>query len=76
MSEKEIQCIAENANFIVNGYAFTKRDNGLIEIFNLDKPNNAMVINHDNEMIETNMGQIEQTIVLELAHKNIQFLEV
>ena len=34
-----------------------------------------MVINDRCEIIETNMDEIEQNIVLELARKNIQFME-
>ena len=38
MPEKELQKIADNANFIVSGYAFTKRDDGFVSILNLDHP--------------------------------------
>ena len=33
MPEKELQKIAENAKIIVNGYAFSKRDDGFISIY-------------------------------------------
>ena len=75
MPEKELQKIAENAKIIVNGYAFSKRDDGFISILNLDHPDCAMVITKELEIIETNMDEIEQEIVLSLAKRNLAFLE-
>jgi hypothetical protein len=75
MREEDISYIADNSNFIVCGYAFTKRDDGFISILNLKHPDSAMVINSKGEIIETNMDQIEQKIVLELSRRNLQFLE-
>ena len=75
MPEKELEKIAENAKIIVNGYAFSKRDDGFISILNLDHPDCAMVISKDLEIIETNMDEIEQGIVVSLAKRNLPFLE-
>lgn len=75
MPEKELEKIADNAKIIVNGYAFSKREDGFISILNLEHPDCAIVISNDFEIIETNMDEIEQGIVLELAKKNLQFLE-
>ncbi len=76
MPEKELKAIADNANFIVSGYAFTGQKDGFVSILNLDHPECAMVVNMNGEMIETNMDEIEQRIVLELCKKNLQFMEV
>ena len=35
-----------------------------------------MVIDDNCEIIETNMDEIEQSIVLKIANKNMQFMEV
>ena len=75
MSEKELEKIADNAKIIVNGYAFSTREDGFISILNLEHPDCAIVINHNFEIIETNMDEIEQGIVIELAKRNFQFLE-
>ena len=75
MPDSELQKIADEADFIVNGYAFTSRSDGFVSILNLEHPDCAIVINKSLEIIETNMDEIEQTIVLELAKKNLQFLE-
>ena len=75
MSEKEVDLIAENAKFVVSGYAFSGREDGLISVLNLNHPDCAMVVNRDAEIIETNMDPIEQQIVLILCKKNLQFME-
>ncbi len=74
MTEKELMRIAENADLIVNGYAFTKRNDGFIRILNLEHPDCAMMIDFDGNIIETNMDPIEQHIVLDLSQRNLQFL--
>ena len=75
MSDKDLLTIAENADMIINGYAFTERNDGLISILNLNHPDCAIVINKDCEIIETNMDPIEQQIVLDLSIRNLQFME-
>ena len=75
MSEQQLLDIAENAKFVVSGYAFTAMENGLVSILNLNHPDCAMVISRDCQIIETNMDPIEQQIVLALCRKNMQFME-
>lgn len=58
MTEKEIEKIADKADFVVSGYAFTERDDGFISILNLNHPECAMVVNKNNEIIDTNMEEI------------------
>jgi hypothetical protein len=75
MPEKEVLEVAEKAKIIVNGYAFSGPEDGLVRILNLNHPDCAMVVRQDGELIETNMDPIEQQIVLELCRKNLQFME-
>lgn len=75
MPEEKIRQTADNADMIVNGYAFTKKENGMISILNLEHPDCAMVIAADGELIETNMDEIEQHIVCEICDRNLKFLE-
>ena len=75
MTDDELERIAENANLIINGYAFTEGENGVIRILNLHHSDCAMVIDRNCEIIETNMDPIEQQIVLDLCHRNLQFIE-
>ncbi len=76
MHKLELKKIADDAKLIVSGYAFLLRDDGFIGILNLEHPDCAIVINKDCEIIETNMDEIEQGIVLSLARKNLQFLNL
>ena len=75
MPEDRVRQIADEAAFLVKGYAFSLREDGFVSILNLEHPECAMVVDRSGEMIETNMDAIEQKIVLELCRKNLQFLE-
>lgn len=75
MATEEIEKIADDADFVVSGYAFTRRNDGFVSILNLSHPDCAMVVDTDGNIIETNMDDIEQKIVLDLCNKNLQFLE-
>lgn len=44
--------IADNADMIINGYAFTN-ENGWIRVLNLNLPNHAAVI-YNEKIVETN----------------------
>lgn len=74
MSEQELMAIADNAKIIVNGYAFSLDEDGFVRILNLEHPDSAMVVNLEGELIDSNMDAIEQTIVMELCKKNLQFM--
>lgn len=74
MNEDEIVKIADNADMIVNNYAFTRKE-GNVSVLNLRHPTCAMVISQNGEMLETNMDEIEQVIVHNIWEKNSQFME-
>lgn len=74
MPENELIKVANNAEMIVNGYAFTKKDGGY-SVLNLANPDKAMVISNDGKMLETNMEPIEQALVLSYYEKNRVLLE-
>lgn len=69
----DLEGIADRADMIINGYAFTK-DKEHIRILNLNCINHAAVIYRD-KIIETNMDDIENQIVLEYYEHNKQFME-
>jgi len=69
----DIKDIADKADMIINGYAFT-RDGEYIRILNLEHVNHAAVI-FNNRIIETNMDDIEARIVLDYYNNNKQFME-
>ena len=66
--------VADAADVIVNGYAFTKAGSN-IQIFNLNKPDKAAFINQLGEVLETSMDDIELDIVQEYYRKNSKFIE-
>ena len=69
----DIKEIADKADMIVNGYAFT-RDGEYIRVLKLDYLNHAAVILNDR-VVETNMDDIETQIALDYYEKNKRFME-
>ena len=74
MSETKIREIADKADMIIRGYAFTRED-ALIRIFNLNDRESSMVITSDGTMVETNMNEIEQALVLDIWQKDSKYME-
>ena len=69
----DIKDIADKADMIINGYAFTK-DNKGVRVLNLNCINHAAVILND-KIIETNMDDVESEIVMDYYNHNKQFME-
>lgn len=74
MSENELMAVADAADMIVRGYAFT-RNGDTISILNLNRPMCAMVINQQGKMLETSMTPVEQAIVFKIWELNSEFME-
>ena len=53
----KIREIADKADMIVNGYAFT-RENDHIRILNLNNLDKALVISEDGKVLETTMERL------------------
>lgn len=68
-----IKQIADTADMIINGYAFTRQDD-YVRVLNLNHNTKAAVIKND-EIIETSMDDIEMSIVLDYYMKNKKFME-
>lgn len=75
MPEERIKEIADGADMIIKGYAFTKKDN-LISILNTNDGKSAMIITNDGVMVETNMDEIEQALVLSIWKRDSKYMEV
>ncbi len=71
----DIAKVADDADMIVNGYAFTKAGQN-IRILNLNNPNRAAVINKEADVIETNMDDIEIVIVTDYYNRNKKYMEI
>ena len=66
--------IADEADFIVNGYAFSKCIEGY-RVLNLNRPERAIVLSMEGETLETTMDDIEIQIVKDYYKKNKKFME-
>lgn len=74
MSEEMIRQIADHADMIIRGYAFT-REGQLIRILNLNDTRSSMVILPEGVMVETNMDEIEQALVLNIWNRDAKYME-
>lgn len=66
--------IADEADMIINGYAFTKCESS-IRVLNLNRPNKALVMSLEGETLETTMDDIEIQIAKDYYNNNKKFLE-
>ena len=63
-----IKEVADKADIIVNGYAFTKDKVGY-------RPRRAVVLDYSGEMLETTMDDMEVGIVKDYFIKNKNYME-
>ena len=69
-----ITTIADKADVIVNGYAFTREEDG-IHVLNLNCPDKAVVFSTDGEVLETTMDDIELSIACRYLQQNQKYME-
>ena len=70
----DIKTIADKADVIINGYAFT-RENAQIHVLNLNSPDKAAVFGLDSKVLETTMDDIELSIVSRYLQQNLKYME-
>ena len=70
----DILKVADEADLIVNGYAFTKCGEGY-RVLNLNRPERAVVLSLTGEVLETTMDDIEIRIIKEYYQKNKKYME-
>jgi len=70
----DILKIADSADLIVNGYAFSKVGNHF-RVLNLNRPESACVLSLEGSIIETTMDDIELSIVQGYYARNRKYLE-
>lgn len=68
-----IKEIADRADMIINGYAFTKAGE-YVRVLNLNCVNHAAAI-YGGKIVDTNMDDIENQIVMDYYEQNKQFME-
>ena len=69
-----VQQVADAADMIVNGYAFSRCPGGF-RVLNLNRPDRAVVFSPAAEVLETSMDDIEIQIVRGYLEKNRALLE-
>lgn len=69
-----IKEVADAADVIVNGYAYTK-DGENVRVLNLNNPEKAVYLSRAGEVLGTSMDDIELEIVLEYYQKNSKYME-
>ena len=70
----DIQAVADKADIIINGYAFT-REQDQIHVLNLNSPDKAAVFSTDGQVLETTMDDIELSIVSRYLQQNLKYME-
>lgn len=74
MNTEKIKELADNAEVIICGYAFSKCENG-ISVLNLNAPDHAAVFSNEGEMLKTSMDDIELSIVRDYLEKSKKYME-
>lgn len=70
----EIEKVAKDADFIVNGYSFFCGE-GKVRVLNLNDTARAAVMALNGEILETSMDDVEISIVKKYWDRNKQFVE-
>ena len=70
----DVMQVADNADMIINGYAFTKADK-YVRVLNLNNPEKAVMIDKSGDVLETSMDDIEIQIVRTYWEKNKDLME-
>ena len=70
----DIEAVANKADVIVNGYAFTREEDG-IHVLNLNSPDKAVVFSKEGEVLETTMDDIELSIASRYLKQNLKYME-
>lgn len=75
MNKEQLENAVFDAEFIVNGYAFTKTENETYRVLNLNNDGaTAVLLAANGEMLETNMDDIELGIVIDYLKRNLPIL--
>ncbi len=70
----KLKQIADDADVIVNGYAY-KRIGGNVSVLNLNNPDKAALMQPNGEVLETSMDDIELSIVRSYLQRSLKYME-
>ncbi len=69
-----IKKIADEADMIINGYAYTRKD-GVICVLNLNNPKSASVMSIEGDILETSIDDAEIDIILDYYRRDRKYME-
>ena len=75
MKEEEIKAVAEKAIMIFSEYTFSKNEEGFKRLVYQHPPYHALVMTREGDVIETNMDDIEISIVQKYWKRNKNLME-
>ena len=67
--------IADEADVIIDGYAFIKKEEGRITIVNLNREGHAALVFPSGEVVETSMDDIELSIAMDYLERAKAYME-
>ncbi len=67
--------IADEADVIIDGFAFIKKEEDRIAIVNLNREGHAAIIFPSGEVVETSMDDIELSIALDYLTRAKAYME-
>ena len=67
--------IADEADVIIDGYAFIKKKDNRITIVNLNREGHAALIFPSGEVVETSMDEIELSIAMDYLERAKSYME-
>ena len=70
----DVKRLADEADVIINGYAFFKHELG-VRVLNLNNTVRAAVFSRENEILETTMVDIEISIVRDYLESCWKYME-
>lgn len=73
MTDAEARAVADASDMIINGYAYTRRGDG-VSVFNL-RTGKATVFTANREVSETSMDDMDLTLARRYLVQNERFLE-
>ena len=70
----DIRKLADEADMIVDGYAFTKCQRGY-RVNNLNNPERAAILSNEGQPLEMSMDDIEISIIMDIFQKDKKYME-
>ena len=67
--------IADEADVIIDGYAFIKKDEGRITVVNLNREGHAALVFPSGEVVESSMDEIELAIAMDYLTRAKAYME-